>query len=206
MVATTDELDSYCQRILMALINEEKIGFNKLATKIEERKYGNFSRPTLSEHLRHLQRQKLVIKRTDETSKSPMKHSYYSLNYQAMNKYLPGIKEILGDRGRSWFRFLEDLAKRTDKLGFKDLAWEVLRFIYMGDLAITKLYLESLRGKEKKELKATQNILKSICDLFLYKLCELSKKAKDEEIVEVIKEFDYQIERADRFFRSGTID
>jgi DNA-binding HxlR family transcriptional regulator len=190
----------------MALFGEEEIGFNRLATKLEEKDYGKFSRPTLSEHLRHLQEQKLVIKRTDETSKSPWKHSHYSLNYQAMSKYLPGLKESLRDRGNSWFTILEELQKRIDEVDFEDLAWEALRFIYMGDLAITKLYLESLRGKEKKELRATQNILRSACDLFLYRLYELGNKAKDEEIAKVIGQFDRQIERGNRFLRSGTID
>lgn len=194
-----EELDSYCREILAFCWFEKEIGFNQLARKVKET--SGFSRPTLAKHLKHLVKAGFILKRQDVKSKLPLKPTFYRINREAIYKHLGDLKP-----GLSRFKGLESLIEKKD---LENLAWELLRLIYFGDLVITRLLLESLKTGSKgskRTLTLTRGIMSSFVDAILLALYRVSKTAKDEEINTILKEFDIQIERSIRFFQTGKLD
>lgn len=194
-----EELDSYCRTILALCWFEQEIGFNQLAKRVKET--SGFSRPTLAKHLKHLIKSGFILKRQNVTSKLPLKPTFYRMNREAIYKHLGDMKP-----GLSKLKGLESLIEKKD---FGNLAWELLRLIYFGDLVITRLSLESLKtgSKEsKRTLTLTRGLMNSFMDALLLTLYRVSRTAKDEEIERILKEFDAQIERSIKFFHTGKLD
>lgn len=199
MTMQFEDLDMYCRKILMVLIRENsEIGFNQLFDKVK--KHGRVSKPTFISHLKELEDKKYIINRRDEKSNSPWKPSYYILNYDFIKEFVKMLKPDY--EKNEWFKALSDLNKRLDKLDFKQLSRELVGCLYIGDLYITKFFLESLRKQEEKfQLEVVRNIFVVALDLIQIRLLDLSKKMKDAEITEMIKEIDETIEKIELSMR-----
>lgn len=188
------EIDPYDKKILIALIQTKtEIGFNKLLKKLQ--KEGNFTKPTLISHLKRLQKEGYIKNRIDEGSKSPWKPSYYALNLEALNRYIsnlePNFKEY------PFYQIVNQFDEDIAKLDFAQLSFEMMYFIFFGDLMILKLFIESLREKNKdnQELHVTKNILSVSLNLIMLQLTRLSSKMKDKDFQIVLAEFDKLIDR-----------
>jgi DNA-binding HxlR family transcriptional regulator len=96
------ELDDICHEILFTLMAYERLRFNELHRMLKKFEIG-ISKPTLSEHLKHLLKQKL-IKRKREDSQNVS----YVLN--------EGIFSLLHDSQENIKEWLDDLKKSKETL------------------------------------------------------------------------------------------
>ena len=187
------DLDVYCRKILQILIAERKeIGFNQLLKKMKE--IIPVSKPTFCDHLKHLEEKKYLIKKVDKNTKSPWKPSFYSANYELINKY---IKKIVPKYPKGkLFRVFDMFHKGIDQLNFEQLSVELFHLLFIGDLYIMKIFLEDFKKKEKSnlELKWIKNFFAETLNAIQYKLYCVSNKMTDQEIIREIKKVDDQIE------------
>ena len=192
-------MDPYCREILTILMSApEGLGFNELAHKAEY--YFGFSRPTLSNHLKHLAKDNLIICKKDMQSNFPLKPSNYQINQKALEQYRVSSNMVLSMNEKR-----ENLLKKAN---FKQLAWQLLRQIYYGDLVLLKLYLEMFTSKTKESkrfLFIARTLMESFMDTTMFSLIEIAKKAQKKEIMMVLKEFEIQIKRSERTFESGKV-
>ena len=176
---SSEQLDQYCFDILMILYYEGKpLGFNELCRKTE--KLFNFSRPTLSAHLKHLTSKKLVIKLKEKNSKLTLKPSKYAINPKA-SKLIPDVRPTI----EKW----EQLVSKRD---FKSLAWHLHNDLATLCLLTLKYHLETLLNKEdaEKGLWLSQISLATFTKTLYQKIQMMLKDAKKEEINELLKEWD----------------
>jgi hypothetical protein len=183
------------------MLEDREIPFNELA-KLGETFGFRFSKPTLSDHLRrHLVRSGLVKMRIDRKSKLYLKPRYYSINRELLFQDTTNIDPAL-----SKFKETDTL---MNKGSFKEVAWELLRLVYLGDLINTKLFLKGLVSKnpeDRKDVYFSSRIGYIFMDALKYKLVQLSKTAKEDEAKEVLKEFDIQIQRCVKYYETGKLD
>jgi len=179
------EEDQYCKGIIALLMVEKEIGFNELASRVK-RTYG-FSRPTLSFHLEHLVRKRLVRKRKELKSRGPMKPCYYSLNREMLRKVFPQIDALASD----FIKIDEDLKK----MSVVEISYRVSQLVVIADLMMTKLYLESFgKGQKVKSLLAlNSSVLQAFVQMILRKLMKTCEKATQEDISKAIRDLDKQI-------------
>ena len=147
----------------------------------------------------------LTKKRKDKKSKLALKPCYYTINIKALYEYLENVDPAL-----SKFKKMESL---LNEARFEDLATELLRAIYFGDLVLLRLFLETLAelkskkpSKSKKKLIISQRVMSAYVDAIKLMLVKVSRKAKENEIKRVLAEFDRQIQRCIRFFETGKLD
>ncbi|MCJ7760394.1 helix-turn-helix domain-containing protein [Candidatus Bathyarchaeota archaeon] len=180
------EEDQYCKCIITLLMVEKEIGFNELASRVK-RTYG-FSRPTLSFHLEHLVKKRLVRKRKELKSKWPMKPCYYSLNMEMLRKVFPQIDALTSD----FIKIDEDLKK----MSVVEISYRVSQLLVIEDLMVAKLYLESFGKEQKSKRHIALNflVLKAFAQMMLGKLMKTCEKAKQEDISKAIRDLDKQID------------
>ena len=120
-------LDDYCIKILIVLIEEEKSHFNQLYKTLNDKKRGfKISKPTLSEHLKHLVKAGFVTRKQEEG----LQLVTYSVNFDKIGK-IKGLWEqqrrIVKDR------------KATEKEFFSLSESEQVNIVLSG-LSLRKLY------------------------------------------------------------------
>lgn len=103
-------MDKFCEKIfLLMAFRQEKMGFNELARSLED-VGAKMSRPTLSEHLKHLTKKKVLKKK-----KIGKQRVSYEVNWQK-NEQLLDAREL----GKKMQNRLDEIQKfRT--IPFKDL-------------------------------------------------------------------------------------
>lgn len=92
-----------------------------------------------------------------------------------------------------------------DKQSYEEAAWELLRMIYLGDLILTKLYLEALMKGQKltKDLNFSFKLLTLMEDILRMKLEKLNKEAKQEDKAKVLEEFEARANDSEHSERNG---
>ena len=177
-------LDNYCLSILTILYLEEKpLGFNELFERVS--KLFGFSKPTLSMHLKHLLKENLVIKETETDSSLKLKPTRYGLNWNIVNRYVPTVSYPV----KKW----EELCSKKD---FKTLAWHLYDDFTVYCLLTLRYHLEALleRKDADKGLLLSQISLSTFIESLYLKIRTMLKKAKKEEIAELLKEWDAIVE------------
>ena len=175
-----EELDGYDRKILMALLlAKTEMGFLKLLKKLNEQ--CKFNRQTLTTHLKSLEERRYITKRKEE-SKSPWQHSYYALNYEALNKYITTLEPDY--KKHPFYEVFHEFNKNIQDLDFERLSWAILRFIYFADLMLTKLTIERLRdekeNKDNRDNKRARDFFSIFLDSMFFELTRLSHNMKDE--------------------------
>jgi predicted transcriptional regulator len=181
------ELDDYCKNILTLLTSEKELGFNKpanLASEIYE-----FSRPTLSLHLKHLVKKGLLSKRKDRASRTHVRpHSYYSLNMEALLEQIPQLDVVISE-----FKEIDD---NLDRLPINRIAYRLVQVMCLLDMINVRLYLEYILQEEKKRsLFLSRSAMNAITQGIMIKLARACKGAKREDIEKAIEEIDTQIDK-----------
>jgi len=180
------EEDLYCKGIIALLMVEKEIGFNELASLVK-RDYG-FSRPTLSFHLKHLMRKRLVRKRKELKSRGPMKPCHYSLNMEMLRKVFPQILALPSD-----FKNIDEDLK---KMSVVEISHRMSQSVVIADLMMTKMYLKSFGKGQKYKTRLALNfsVLQAFVQMMLRKLMRACEKATQEDISKAIRDLDKQID------------
>lgn len=88
-----DELDKYCLDILgFFLVYNQKIRFNELYNRLTEKMNYKISRPTLAEHLKHLVKQKEIIRKKE--GKQNVSYQFNGERYLHMKKAIEIQNEL----------------------------------------------------------------------------------------------------------------
>lgn len=200
------DLDVYDKKILMELIQAKtEIGFLKLLKALQEPSK-KFTKPTLINHLNSLEKRKYIKKRRGKTKKTSWKPSYYSVNYELIDKFIPIIypdfEKLPG------FTVIEGIKDAIEKLDFESLSINALQYIYIGDLQLVKLYIEGLRQKNKDnvELQISKDIMSLTVDIMMQQLRKVSLKMKDEDFQVILSWFDRQIKIIEEYIKTGKFE
>jgi surface polysaccharide O-acyltransferase-like enzyme len=164
------------------------LGFNELCKKAQ--KLFNFSRPTLSAHLKHLIGKGLIIKEIEKKGKLTLKSSKYTLNWNIAG-YVPTFNQ---SKAEKWELL-------TIKKDFKNLAWYLYDDFATLCLLTLKYHLETMINKKdaEKGLWLSQISLAIFTESLYHKIQTILKNAKEEEISELLTEWDTVIENLKQF-------
>lgn len=189
-------------------MSEKEIGFNKLAQKLDTEEKVRFSRPTLSEHLRHLEERNLIVRRKEEKSNLVMKPVFYSLNFRNLNEYLPISNNHLESRAgwfdHSWFEIFQSYLNQVDNGNWNKAARQIVFSIMAFDLSSLVTALESLteNSEEVRSIESNRIVIGIMIDLLTSKLVRtaLGSKADKEVLIGVIEAFSQEIFSAEELF------
>lgn len=181
------ELDDYCRNIITLLMFEKELGFNKLADLADE--IYEFSRPTLSLHLKHLVEKGLLNKRKDRASRTHIRpHSYYSLNTKALLEQIPQADIMISE--------FKEITDNLNRLPINKTAYRLVQVICLLDMINVRLYLEYVLQEEKKRsLFLSHSAMRAIIQAIMMKLARACKEAKREDTEKAIKEINTQIDQ-----------
>jgi len=186
-----EELDPYCQKILtvftFAFPPKKEVGFNELAHTMN--KLFKMSKPTLSQHLKHLMDLNVIKKRVDERSSLRLKPSYYSLNRDWLRETAPQ---------KEFMKTAEKIAKLKEE-SLLELTQRLFEILYFGDLIMTRLLIEKMAFKNpnlKAEIWITRNEILGWQNLLLSIIARKISKMNKEEIKNFLQDFDKEMEKA----------
>jgi DNA-binding HxlR family transcriptional regulator len=179
-----EKIDEHCQKILMVLlITEEKIRFNKLHRKLI--KYNaKMSKPTLIEHLKHLTKDK-VIQRNEESKQEVS----YEINWKRLVN-LSKAKQISQDI----YNHVQN-EKTFKSMSLSDQTAFAIGILTISQLLYLKISIDNiLKPKNKLQNYYTYTILNNIYTIYPKWLLDSCKKSKEDSqkaitvIDKVIKE------------------
>jgi hypothetical protein len=174
------ELDKYCTEIIAVLVmtkNEESIRFNKLFDKLE--KFGStMTKPTFVDHLNHLIKKKLIIRKKEGKQKVTLK-----FNWEKFAQLLEVKKNYENTKVQ--------LIKSKSSVNVNDILELVTGTLVLGDLYRLKFSILSLTEPENK---FNHNISLCMINHFtniplanIIKIC-LESKEKTKLIIEAVDE------------------
>jgi len=178
------ELDPYCEKILTLFVfqipHTKETGFNELF-KIANKLF-RISKPTLAYHLKHLLKLGIIKKRVDRNSSLNLKPTFYFLNWESVKKDIPS----------EYIRQVQEL----NKLSVPELMGLLFKTLYIGDLTMSKLLLESTvlkTSNSKAKVWIARQFFLAHQQFLLNKIREKLPELKKEEISKFLLEFDKEI-------------
>ena len=180
-----EKIDKFCEDILIVLlVHGKKIRFTKLYEKLTDEMKYKISRPTLSEHLKHLQKRKYVKRRRE---------GIQNVTYRFNEEYFTSLSETIETQKRLT-KLFQDKKERFNSLPIDQQIISITANMVLRNLRQLKLEIligldPSKEFENKLEIMFINDLTHRYYDRWLLKNCLKDKEYSDK----VLKKIDLTI-------------